>query len=338
MIPLLLLAACSTNPAAPKANGTSQTTLPRPPMPQASAPLIFPEDAQEPVHRSSELFPRPSEIEPQVRFWKKVYATWNRGQAAIHDKRHMNVVYEVVQIPGEAGDSLTAGQKEFVQARLDDWRRRLGDLESKLAAGAALSGEEQALVQRMAQISGDNGAIFGAAQRLRYQRGLRERFKSGLAIGARYDNQYKEIFRNAGLPEDLAYLPHVESSFQHNAHSSAGALGIWQFTAGAARMFMGNASAAARLDPIASTYGAARYLSHAYDKLGSWPLAVTSYNHGISGMLRAKDLFGHDFPRIVKEYDHPLFGFASRNYYAEFLAARDIASQPERFFPEGLSN
>ncbi len=102
VIPLLLLAACSTNPAAPKANGTSQTTLPRPPMPQASAPLIFPEDAQEPVHRSSELFPRPSEIEPQVRFWKKVYATWNRGQAAIHDKRHMNVVYEVVQIPGEA--------------------------------------------------------------------------------------------------------------------------------------------------------------------------------------------------------------------------------------------
>jgi membrane-bound lytic murein transglycosylase D len=92
-----------------------------------------------------------------------------------------------------------------------------------------------------------------------------------------------------------------------------------------------------RLDPIASARGAARYLSHAYDTLGSWPLALTSYNHGIGGMQRAKGYFGHDFMRIVREYDHPLFGFASRNFYAEFLAAREVADQPERFFPEGVS-
>jgi membrane-bound lytic murein transglycosylase D len=148
----------------------------------------------------------------------------------------------------------------------------------------------------------------------------------------------RNVFRQAGLPEDLAYLPHVESSFQASARSSAGAVGIWQFTLSAAHTFMNvNAALDERLDPVAAARGAARYLSYAYNKLGSWPLALTSYNHGIGGMQRAKDAFGHDFIRIVKHYDHPQFGFASRNFYAEFLAARQIASRPEQFFPEGIA-
>jgi membrane-bound lytic murein transglycosylase D len=70
----------------------------------------------------------------------------------------------------------------------------------------------------------------GAAMRVRSQRGIRERFKHGLEISRRYDRQFRKIFRDAGLPEDLAYLPHVESSFQPAAKSSAGAVGMWQFT------------------------------------------------------------------------------------------------------------
>jgi membrane-bound lytic murein transglycosylase D len=91
-----------------------------------------------------------------------------------------------------------------------------------------------------------------------------------------------------------------------------------------------------RLDPVASARGAARYLSHAHGKLSSWPLALTSYNHGIAGMQKARDAVGDDFMSIVHRYDHPKFGFASRNFYAEFLAARDVASEPERYFPEGI--
>ena len=97
-----------------------------------------------------------------------------------------------------------------------------------------------------------------------------------------------------------------------------------------------NAAMDERLDPVASAQGAARYLRYAHGLLGSWPLTVTSYNHGIGGMQRAKDYHGADIVRIVNNYDSPQFGFASRNFYTEFLAARDIASQPQRFFPEGL--
>lgn len=287
---------------------------------------------------SGGTFPRPPALEPQIAFWRKVYAHWGRSQVALHDNRHMGVVYEVVNLPGEIEGGFTSGQKALVQERFDYWKYRLRDLEDKLASGGRLNPDDQLLARLIGQNADARTAIRGASERLRYQRGLRERFKRGLEISGRYDRHFRQIFRNAGLPEDLAILPHVESSYQANARSSAGAVGIWQFTAGAAKTFMNGAdSVAARLDPIASAQGAARYLSHAYNKLGSWPLAVTSYNHGIGGMQKAKNTFGHNFERIVKDYDHPLFGFASRNYYAEFLAAADIANNPERFFPEGVS-
>jgi len=70
--------------------------------------------------------------------------------------------------------------------------------------------------------------------------------------------------------------------------------------------------------------------------LGDWPSALTSYNHGIGGMKKAQNRMGLDFARIVKDYDGPAFGFASRNYYAQFLAAREIAVKPDAFFPEGI--
>ena len=87
------------------------------------------------------------------------------------------------------------------------------------------------------------------------------------------------------------------------------------------------------LDPFASAIGAANYLSSAYSKLGDWPAAITSYNHGIGGMKRAQNQVGRNFARIVNTYDGPAFGFASRNYYAQFLAAREIANNTVQYFP-----
>jgi len=89
-----------------------------------------------------------------------------------------------------------------------------------------------------------------------------------------------------------------------------------------------------RLDPLASAAAAARYLSYAYSILGDWPAAITSFNHGIGGMKRAQNQAGRDFAHIVQSYSGPAFGFASRNYYAQFLAAREIATNPMQYFSE----
>ncbi len=287
----------------------------------------------------SGMFPKPSELEPAVEFWRKTYAEWRRSQIAYHDNRYMDVVYEVMDLPGYVAEGLTSEQKNIMNMRRDYWKSRVADLEVKMRYNAPLSPFDQQLIARMESGGRSIGAVLpGASERVRGQRGTRERFKRGLEISNRYDRQFRDIFRNAGLPEELAYLPHVESSFQPAARSSAGAVGMWQFTKGAAQSFMPDGNKVdRRMDPFASAIGAARYLSHAYNILGDWPSALTSYNHGIGGMKRAQRYMGPDFMRIVDYYSGPAFGFASRNYYAQFLAAREIANNPKHFFPEGVA-
>jgi membrane-bound lytic murein transglycosylase D len=88
-----------------------------------------------------------------------------------------------------------------------------------------------------------------------------------------------------------------------------------------------------RLDPMASTRAAARLLKENYRVLGSWPLAITAYNHGTSGMRRAVRRLGtDDMGVIARKYRSRRFGFASRNFYAQFLAARRILRAYEPYF------
>ena len=327
LAPVLLLAACSS----PNPRRNNLTVKPNPVQQQFSV------QAPKPVTYSG-VFPKPAVIEPAVDFWRKTYAVWQRSQVAFHDDRNLDVVYEVIDLPGYVGEGLTSEQKEIVNQRRDYWKAQLAGLESKLRYGVPLNANDKQIVAKLETSGKPLSFINGASERLRSQRGTRERFKRGLEISTRYDKHFRKIFREAGLPEDLAYLPHVESSFQVSAKSSAGAVGLWQFTKAAAKTFMpGDSSVDRRLDPLVSANGAARYLSHAYEKLGNWPAAVTSYNHGIGGMKRAQSQVGTDFGRIVEQYDGPAFGFASRNYYAQFLAARESARNPEQYFSEGIS-
>jgi membrane-bound lytic murein transglycosylase D len=341
--------------------------------PRTAPPQIFYRSA---TH--SGVFQKPGELEPAVEFWRKTYAVWHRSEVAFHDDRYLDVIYEVMVLPSYVDESLTSKQKEMVNQRRDFWKAQLSVLESKLRYNVPLDANDRQMIAKL-ESSGKqlNSILNGAAERVRWQRGTRERFKHGLEISRRYDRQFRKIFRDAGLPEDLAYLPHVESSFQPAAKSSAGAVGMWQFTKAAANRFMPAGHRPARnrltghrpthnrltshrraghkradkrptrhrlavirvdqrLDPFASAIGAARYLSYAYGKLGDWPTAITSYNHGIGGMKRAQNHVGRVFVRIVEAYDGPAFGFASRNYYAQFLAAREIASNPMQYFSEGL--
>lgn len=337
VIALLLNACSSTAPSVKQNKATPYRASIQPrqvqarPAPQQAQPMYGPTTY-------SGMFQKPGALEPAVEFWRKTYAVWSRSQVAYHDDRYMDVVYEVMTLPGYVGEGLTEEQKAMVSQRRDFWKAQLAGLESKLRYNAPLNANDKQLIAKL-EASGRplNSVLAGADTRVRSQRGTRERFKRGLEISGRYNLQFRKTFRDAGLPEDLAYLPHVESSFQPAAKSSAGAVGMWQFTKAAAQTFMpGGDRVDQRLDPFASATGAARYLSYAYGKLGDWPTAITSYNHGIGGMKRAQNQSGPDFANIVANYSGPAFGFASRNYYAQFLAAREIASDPMRYFPEGV--
>jgi membrane-bound lytic murein transglycosylase D len=293
--------------------------------------------ADDPVSGEFDPFPELDAIRPNVDFWTRVFSDWTLGQAVIHDLKYPAVIYEIVDLPGEIGEAYTAEQRDWLEALRDDWEGYLRDLERKVSAGTPRDDIDKEWVLHIATTVGSD-KLEGAHKRVRSQRGLRERFRAGLERSFRFDRVIRDILSEHGLPEDLAFLPHVESSFQYLARSSAGAQGIWQFTRGTGKHYLTiNSAIDERLDPIAATRGAAGYLKDAYEKLGTWPLALTSYNHGVNGMMRAKGRFGTDFERIFREYDGRLFGFASKNFYAEFLAARRIASDPDTYFPEGYT-
>jgi membrane-bound lytic murein transglycosylase D len=279
-----------------------------------------------------DTFPVLEIIKPNVEFWKRVWGEWRLSQIAIHDRHFPGVVYEVVDLPGPIDTRLSSDQRQFIDKLTKRWMDRVEQLEHKVRHGDPLSDDEKRWALALTEHAGSEG-VDGAHKRVRTQRGLKERFLRGVEISGRYEAQIRTIFREAGLPEDLALLPHVESSFQYGARSSAGAVGAWQFTRGTGRKFMPITSAFdSRLDTLAAAKAAASYLKGAYARLGSWPLALTSYNHGVAGMQRARDAHG-SYEQVFLNYKGRSFGFASKNFYSEFVAARELATEAQQRFP-----
>jgi membrane-bound lytic murein transglycosylase D len=113
-----------------------------------------------------------------------------------------------------------------------------------------------------------------------------------------------------------------------------GAAGIWQFSPSSGRIYLQlNEVEDSRRDPLYATIGAARHLRDDYDALGKWPLAVTAYNHGRAGIANAVAKVGSDdIVDIIRDYNGKAFGFASRNFYTEFLAALEVERDYKKYF------
>ncbi|MCZ6463912.1 MAG: LysM peptidoglycan-binding domain-containing protein, partial [Proteobacteria bacterium] len=173
-----------------------------------------------------------------------------------------------------------------------------------------------------------------ASRRLRFQLGQADKFRAGLVRSGAWEPHIRKTFSDMGLPVELAALPHVESSYTPHAYSRVGAAGLWQFTRSTGRRFLRvDHVVDERLDPYRSTVAAGRLLEQNRATTGSWPLAITAYNHGAAGMRRAVRKLGtRDIATIVSKYSSRTFGFASRNFYVEFLAAADVDFNAERYF------
>jgi membrane-bound lytic murein transglycosylase D len=168
---------------------------------------------------------------------------------------------------------------------------------------------------------------------VRFQLGQKDRFVLGIYYSGRYIREMEKIFRDNSLPVELTRVPFVESSFNIFARSKVGASGIWQFMRRTARpLMMVNPSVDERNDPIEATRASARMLRSNFEMLQSWPLAVTGYNHGPSGVARITRKLGtNDLAKIVGNYSSRSFGFASENFYACFLAALEVEKHARKY-------
>ena len=277
-------------------------------------------------YAGSEELPRPAVLLPNIEFWKRIYTEFDSSRTVIHDKLNPLQIYIVLDFSQDEQDESATSLRKRRKAE----KHVCLEVKKALKRLAAGQGPCNELDRRILQAFGEPPSrkeLEEAARNVRSQRGLRDRFLEGVVRSGAYLPEMKRIFRSYGLPEELCYLPHVESSFNVLARSKCGAAGMWQFMRGTGRRFLKiNYLVDERLDPFESTRAAAELLWENYDRLGSWPLAITAYNHGAAGMERALERHG-SFEKIIAEYKGKRFRFASRNFYAEFLAAVDVAQQ-----------
>jgi peptidoglycan lytic transglycosylase D len=278
---------------------------------------------------ADETFPQPVELRPDVDFWIDVFTVYGNDEGVLHDNRHLGVVYERLAIP----EKMSRRER---QRRVEKRRKALQTVLRSLATGKRDKlTREEARVLALWPADVSDKTMSNAVGRIRYQQGLKDRFQQGLRRSGRWRDHVNKEFSALNVPIEIAALPHVESSYNPNARSNVGASGIWQFTRSTGRRFLRvDHVVDERNDPFAATRAAGRLMAYNYSITGNWPMAITAYNHGLGGVRRAMRQYGDTaYVDIFRKYNGRTFGFASRNFYVAFLAAKEVDQHVEKYFP-----
>lgn len=232
-----------------------------------------------------DVFEEPECLKDAVDFWEMVYIEFPSSKVFIYNERTFEIYH-----------------KEFVQLK-DRARKQYVKYMVKTIAGKLPHGERSLV---------------------RSQGSVQSKFLKALEIGKDKIPQIQQIMRENNVPVDLALLPLIESSFENHAKSPVGATGPWQIMPKTLRLYS-KASRKNLKDLNFSTTIAIKILKDNYDLLGSWPLAINAYHSGPGRLLEAKQQFGTtDMCVITGKFEGKGYKFHSRNYYAQFLAARRI--------------
>ncbi len=260
-------------------------------------------------------FPEPESLAPAVRFWAATFTQYGCRDVIVHDRIEPGLVYDVVR-------DVASNDDPRVQASIQAAVERLERASQGTPATLALFATPVATPSTLA--------------RIRTHPGMREAFVQGLTAERLFRGVVHRALSAEGLPSELAALPLVESEYHPGLVSTAGAVGLWQLTTDVADRYVRvDGKVDERRDPSRASVAAAAYLRELHDQFGSWPLALTAYNHGPTGVQRAREtIHSDDLGELVRRYAGPGFGFASRNFYAEFLAALHVLRHASDYFPE----
>ncbi len=234
-------------------------------------------------------------LEPGVEFWKRVF-TLDTSLSLVYDRKTY-FVYGTVPAKVE---SLAA---EIVRVRLEDLGNKVMIRRDRKPPAEYIESPDIILSTKWGMKQGTEAAI---------KRSRKYKF-------------IEDTLKAYSLEPDLKWLPRVESEYNNIARSIKGAGGLWQFMPSTARMFglTVRKGKDQRLWPKKATSSFAQYMRSILRKFGyDYGLALTGYNHGEYGLrLKLESVNGRELKDVL-----PLLGFASANFYVEFLAAADVCN------------
>lgn len=260
------------------------------------------------VGASKDAFRVPKGMEVRVEFWKKVYTEYTTEQGIIHHSENLAEIYKKVDF----GDIV--GNKELTRYQMEKEKQKRVD------------GLKKIVLMEKPKLKMED---------LRFQLGQKDRVETAIFLSGRYLEDFEDIFKQNQLPIQLTRLVFVESSFNVLARSKVGASGLWQIMPSNARPYRMISSLVDRRNhPIESTKLAAKILRSNFGMLEDWPLAVTGYNHGPTGVMKmTKKYKTRDLVELIENVNsRRSFGFASRNFYASFLAILEVESNAPKYF------
>ena len=291
------------------------------------------------------IFPCPDELKPRVSFWVDVFTKYGSETIVLHDSQNPDRVYKVIKTRARCS---RRREPRTIKNAKNKLRKQLLQIADKRAKGiTTFSGEENHLAEMFKNEK--SSEIRQAAKRIRCQGGVADQYKAALGRHDKYGDMVVKTLKQAGLPTDIQYLPFVESSYRPTAYSRVGAAGMWQIMPRTARTLGLKISSTVdeRLDPVLASGAAARYFLDSRKKLGDksrsiksskkhslYPYVITSYNYGAAGMLRAMDKVGTDYMDVLNKYKARGFQVAVKNFYSSFLAARHVAQNTDKYFPD----
>ncbi|NBX93091.1 MAG: hypothetical protein EBQ85_07680 [Proteobacteria bacterium] len=295
----------------------------------------------DPSNKIEPEFKVPDSLRGRVHFWLQVFGRFSSRIKIVHDRYHPEVIYGYIDMRPlfRATSSLAtaAHRSGNIEKRvLKELRARLLEA-GNLSNTRLLDSEEKAELQNLlVKLGGLNEtAVKKAIRNLRTQTGQSDMFLAGVHRAKSLLPEIEKIFQEKGLPTGLARIPFVESSFNPKAYSRIGAIGLWQFVRETARHMIHEDSEDRWRDPLAQSKAAARLLKLYRNVLPDWGIAITAYNSGVGRMRRLTQKYGIEsvetFGQIPAKED---FGFAGRNFYAEFLAVNILEHYKETIFDD----
>ena len=291
----------------------------------------------------TETFTVSEDLARRFNFWRRVYGLWAKDQYVLHSSEYPEVILEIIDASKVYKTDFLgreAQAERFVSNIASMRRANYRSLLVQLHRDRKKDPKSMTpALQRIAVLFDhiqDPMKYSKAAGSLRMQRGQRDFIANGLTVGPKYLHAIETVFLEQGVPKELSRLAYIESSFNLLAMSKVGASGVYQIMPETGRQYLRMIPGIdERNEPIKAATAAAKLLKLNYAILGSWPLAVTAYNHGVGGLQKAVRKSGStDLGYMVKHYSNPQFQFASKNFFCGFLAILATLQESEKLFPD----